>query len=187
MERFFQQALKKLRIDTADVLLLGWHNQQPAQRIMDRALRMQAKGMFRFLALSGHNRRLFPELSDQGLFDIFHLRYNAVHSGAEDEVFDKLGGGGRPGIVTYTATRWGDLLNPRRMPPNTMPLTGTDCYRFVLTRPDVDVCMTGPRTLAEMREALKALALGSLSAQELERIRTIGDYIHAKHRRLFSS
>ena len=186
MAHFFQQALRKLAIDTADVLLLGWHNRRPAQRILDRARQMQQKGLFRFLALSGHNRHLFPELSQQKHFDIFHVRYNAVHRGAETEVFAKLPGRQRPGLVTYTATRWGDLLNAKRMPPHTAPLSGTDCYRFVLTHPDVDVCMTGPSSRAEMREALKALTLGPLSAEELNRICTIGNYIHKRHRRLFS-
>ena len=185
MEVFFQQALKKLGIDTADVLLLGWHNRRPAQRILDRALQMQEKGMCRYLALSGHNRLLFPKLSGQEPFDIFHVRYNAVHRGAEEEVFAKLAGLQRPGVVTYTATRWGDLLRANRMPPDTAPLSGADCYRFVLTHPDVDVCMTGPSTRAEMREALKALALGPLSEEELQRVRAIGDYIHTRHKRPF--
>jgi hypothetical protein len=38
MEHFFKQALKKLQIDSADILLLGWHNQPPSIRILDRAL-----------------------------------------------------------------------------------------------------------------------------------------------------
>lgn len=186
MEAFFHQALKKLGIDTADVLLLGWHNRRPAQRLLDRALQMQARGMFRFLALSGHNRDLFPELSGEGIYDIFHVRYNAVHRGAEKEIFPKLSVHERPGMVTYTATRWGDLLKSKRMPPDTAPLSGADCYRFVLTQPDVDVCMTGPASRAQMREALKALTQGPLSAEELQRIHTIGDHIHTRHRRLFS-
>ena len=35
--------------------------------------------------------------------------------------------------------------------------TATDCYRFVLSRPEVDVCMTGPANAAQMDEALEAL------------------------------
>lgn len=187
MELFYHKALKRLGIDNADILLLGWHNKPPSPRIVERALQMKARGMFRHLALSGHHRPLFPELAGGDTpYDLFHIRYNAVHRGAETEVFNHLPAQNRPGIVTYTATRWGDLLNPKKMPPGEKPLTGTDCYRFVLANPDVDVCMTGPKTTDQMRQALKALELGPLSPDEMDRIRGIGDHIHANYRRMFS-
>ena len=40
------------------------------------------------------------------------------------------------------------------MPPGEAPLRGRDAYRFVLSNPDFDVCMTGPRNDAELNEAL---------------------------------
>ena len=186
MEYFYRRALKRLNIDTADILLLGWHNRPPSPRILERALKMKEKGMFRFLAVSGHHRPMFADLAGDDAFDLFHIRYNAAHRGAENEVFDRLPSENRPGIVTYTATRWGDLLNPEKMPPGEQPLSGADCYRFVLSNPNVDVCMTGPKNSEQMREALKALEQGPLSPEELERIRRIGDHIHANHKRLFS-
>jgi aryl-alcohol dehydrogenase-like predicted oxidoreductase len=153
---------------------------------MEKALAMREKGMFRFLALSGHNRKLFPVLAGDGRFDIFHVRYNAVHRGAEEEVFAKLSPESRPGLVTYTATRWGDLLNPKKMPPGEKPPRAADCYRFVMTHPMVDVCMAGPKNLEEMREALAALQLGPLSEEEMARMKRIGAYIHANHKHLFA-
>ena len=185
MERFFQQALKTLKIDTADILLLGWHNRPPSARILERALTMREKGMFRYLAVSGHNRPMFAQLADDLRFDLFHIRYNAAHRGAESEVFDQLPGNKQPGIVTYTATRWGDLLKPNKMPNGEEPLSATDCYRFVMSHPSVDVCMSGPKNSEEMRQALSALQLGPLTEEELERAHRIGDYVHAKHRRFF--
>jgi len=186
MEAFYNRALKRLNIDSADIMLLGWHNKPPSPRIIDRALKMKERGMFRFLALSGHHRPLFAELAKNDIYNLFHIRYNAVHRGAELEVFDLLPNDNRPGIVTYTATRWGDLLKSTKMPPGEMPLTGTDCYRFVLSNPNVDVCMSGPKTVEEMRQAIKALELGPLPPEELVRIRSIGDHIHANYRRMFS-
>ncbi len=185
MESFYQKGLKTLGIDCADVLLLGWHNRLPSARILDQAEAMRRKGMFRYLALSGHNRPLFPELANDPRFDIFHIRYNAAHRGAEHEVFQKLAPGNRPGIVTYTATRWGDLLKPGNMPAGEKPLSAVDCYRFVMSNPDVDICMTGPGSLAQMQEALTALDRGPLSADEMLRVKTIGDYVHNNSRRLF--
>jgi aryl-alcohol dehydrogenase-like predicted oxidoreductase len=47
----------------------------------------------------------------------------------------------------------------------------------------VDVCMTGPRTLDQMREALRALDLGPLGADELERMTRIGDHLRGRRDR----
>jgi aryl-alcohol dehydrogenase-like predicted oxidoreductase len=185
MEQFFKRALKKLKIDRADILLLGWHNQPPSDRILERALAMRDKGMFRFLAVSGHRRPMFAQLADDLRFGLFHVRYNAAHRGAESEVFNRLPVDDRPGIVTYTATRWGDLLNPRKMPAGEKPLSGTDCYRFVISHPSVDVCMSGPKNMEEMRQALEALQLGPMSNDELKRVQHIGDHVHANYRRFF--
>jgi aryl-alcohol dehydrogenase-like predicted oxidoreductase len=184
LESSFRKGLRTLGIDNADVLLLGWFNQRPSSRIMERAIAMKEKGMFRFLGLSGHNRSLFPRLAESPEFDIFHLRYNAAHRGAEEEVFPKLAFPNRPGLIAYTATRWGDLLKPKKMPPGEQPLRGADCYRFALTHPMVDVCITGPKSTQQMREALKAIDLGPLSDEEMVRVRWIGDYVHDHYKKL---
>jgi len=185
MEAFFKSALRKLGIDHADVLLLGWHNKRPAQRIVDKALQIKEGGMVRFLGVSGHNRSLFPDLARENIFDLFHVRYNAAHRGAEQEIFPQLDGDTRPGIVSYTATRWGQMCNPKKMPPGESALSGSDCYRFVLSHPAVDVCINGSKDTTQMREALKTLELGPLSAGEMERIQKIGDYVHQHTSRFF--
>ena len=177
LEVFYRRALKLLALDHADVLLLGWYRKQPPQRILDKANAMKNKGMFRFLALSSHNRRLFPKLAKEDIFDIFHIRYSAVHRGAESETFPYLQGENRPDIVSYTATRWGQLLQEKNMAPGESAPAASDCYRFVLSHPAVDVCMTGPKNLQQMREALRTLDLGPLRGDELERMRKIGDHI----------
>jgi predicted aldo/keto reductase-like oxidoreductase len=88
-------------------------------------------------------------------------------------------------LVTYTATRWGDLMKPGKMPPGENPLSSADCYRFVLSNPNVDVCMTGPGSIAEMREALTALDQGLLTPEEMQRAKSIGDYVRDNSRRMF--
>src|SRR6185369_2565769 len=106
----------------------------------------------------------------------------AAHPGAETEVFPHLGprepdpGGakGRPGVVTYTATRWGALLDPRLTPPNEPTPRGSDCYRFALTHPDVDVTLCGAKTREELEEALDALHRGPMSADELAWMKRVG-------------
>jgi len=180
MEIFCEGALKSLNLQAAEILLLGWHNRRPPERLLGRALALKDRGKFRFLGLSGHNRKLFPELAKEGIFDVFHVRYNAAHRGAETETFPALAEvppAARPGLVTYTATRWGQLLKQKRMPPGEPAPPAADCYRFALSHPAVDVCMTGPKNLAQMREALRALDLGPLNEAELARLRRVGDHL----------
>jgi aryl-alcohol dehydrogenase-like predicted oxidoreductase len=182
MELSCWKALKRLGIDYGDVLLLGWYRKRPPRRILKKARSMKRKGMFRFLALSSHNRNLFPELAEENLFDIFHIRYSAAHRGAESATFPFLQGEQRPGVVSYTATRWGQLLEEKKMPPGEPTPSASDCYRFALSHPAIDICMAGPKNLEQMREALRTLDLGSMSEDELVRMRKIGSYIRGADR-----
>lgn len=180
MDAFHRRGLRALGIDYADVLILGYYPRRPSRGIIDKALEMKQRGLVRFIGLTSHNRKLFPELAREGVLDIFHIRYNAAHRGAETETFPFIKGEGRPGIVSFTATRWGMLLDPKRMPPGEPAPTASDCYRFALSHPSVDVCMTGTRDMVQMREALKTLESGPMSQEELERMRRIGDYVRRK-------
>lgn len=85
-------------------------------------------------------------------------------------------------MISFTATRWGQLLRESKMPTGVRPLTASECYRFVLSNPAVDLCMTGARTLEMMRENLETLDSGPLTPEEMERVRRIGDHIYGKPR-----
>ncbi|MCP4680780.1 MAG: hypothetical protein GY864_00425 [Desulfobacterales bacterium] len=184
-EAFFRRTLRDMGLDQADVMILGWHNRRPSSKLVERALALKEKGLFRFLGMSGHNRPLFPKLAGSGNFDLFHIRYNAAHRGAETEVFPSLSGEDQSGIVTYTATRWGHLLSPKKMPPGEPVAKPTDCYRFVMSNPAVDVCLCGPKNLDQMQAAFPALDLGPLSPEDMDRMTRIGDHIHSTYRGLF--
>ncbi len=86
-------------------------------------------------------------------------------------------------MVTYTATRWGQLLNPKKMPPAEPVPAPSDCYRFVLSNPAVDVCLCGPKNMDQMLSALPALELGPFGEGDMERMRRIGDYVHGHTKR----
>ena len=179
-ESFLVRGLKALGIEYTDILLLGYFPKRPPQRIIDGAMTLKEKGLVRFIGISSHNRKVFPKLAKENLFDIFHLRYNAAHRGAETDVFPYIKGENRPGIVSFTATRWKQLLKQKRMPENEPPPTAVDCYRFVLTNPAVDVCMMGARNIEQMRQNLAILDQGPMTDEEMNRMRKIGDYVHGK-------
>jgi aryl-alcohol dehydrogenase-like predicted oxidoreductase len=185
VRRSTESALRRLGLDHADVLLLGWYNHAPRPALVEAAQALRERGLVRHVALSGHRRALFPELLDDPTWDVWHLRYNAVHRGAELEVFPKLIGreaGARPGVVTYTTTRWGHLCDPARTPPGEPTPTGTDCYRFALSHPQVDCCLAGPDDAEQMRQALAALDLGPLDADALAWMHRVGDHIYGRDR-----
>jgi len=177
-ERSIKKGIRDLGIDYIDVLLLGWIPRVPRQSITEGALRLKEKGIVRFLGLSSHNRRLFPKIQEKDIFDLFHLRYNAVHRGAEVDIFPFLPELDRAGIVSFTATSWGKLLTSRKILSNEIKPTAADCYRFVLSNPNVDVCMMGAKNGDQMRENLSMLDKGPLSSEEMERMIRIGDQIY---------
>jgi aryl-alcohol dehydrogenase-like predicted oxidoreductase len=181
-EKMLRRGLKSAGLDHADVLILGYFSRRVPPRLVDGALRLKEKGLVRFVGLSSHNRKLCGALAAGGPFDVIHFRYNAAHRGAEKDIFPCAAGEGRPGLVAFTATRWGQLLKAKRMPPGEEPLTAAECYRFVLSNPAVDVCMSGPRTVEEMRENLAVLESGPMTEDELARARRIGDHVYGRKR-----
>lgn len=178
LSKVVQKSLGQLGVDHIDVLLLGWHNKRPDARLIDRVAKLRDDGLIRFSALSGHDRHLFPELDKDKLIDIFHVRYNAAHRGAEKEILDHLPEQDGPGVVSFTNTRWGSLLKPANMPPGEPAPSAADCYRFVLAHPKVHVAVCGPNSMEQLKEDLGALALGPMSEEELVRMRRIGDHVY---------
>jgi aryl-alcohol dehydrogenase-like predicted oxidoreductase len=77
-------------------------------------------------------------------------------------------------LVAYTATSWKQLLSSRKLAAGEKVPAAADCYRFVLSRPEVDVCMTGPSNAAQMEEALRALDQGPMSEAEIAWMRRVG-------------
>ena len=177
-----ERALRALRFDYTDALLLGLWNGAPPPRILDACHKLHARGLVRYLAVSTHNRPLAARLASDPQFDIFHVRYNAVHRGAEREVFREWPARNPPGLVSFTATSWRQLLGHRRIPAGEKVPSATDCYRFVLTQPAVNVCMAGPADGAQLQQALEALDRGPMTEEELRWMRRIGDAIYGKPR-----
>ena len=139
---------------------------------------MQQRGLVRHLAVSTHKRTQVPVFCQAGSgIDVVHFRYNAAHPGAEKDIFPHLAPAGRPGLVSFTATSWRQLLKGGKLPQGDRVPTALDCYRFVLSRPEVDVCMTGPSTAAHVDEALQALQSPVMSDEELLWMKKVGEIV----------
>jgi len=181
MRASIETGLWRLGLDYADILVLGWYNSRPPQWILDTALELREKGRVRYLLMSGHKRSFFPEMAREELFDLFMVRYNAAHRGAEQDVFPLLPSGEkRPGICAYTATRWGSLLNSRKTPEQEAVPGAGHCYRFCLSHPDVDMVLCGPANTQHVREACDALEKGPLGDDELAWMRRVGDHLYGR-------
>jgi len=184
-----ERALRALQFDYTDVLLLGMWNKPVPPRILEAAQQLKARGLVRHLAVSTHARKRVPEIAAGRDFDVVHFRYNAAHPGAEADIFPHLPSADRPGLTSFTATSWGQLLGhgalqgfagSRPLPRGERVPTACDCYRFVLSRPEIDVCMTGPGNAAQVDPALEALRLGPMSAEELAWMRRVGRAVSGK-------
>jgi aryl-alcohol dehydrogenase-like predicted oxidoreductase len=180
-------ALLRSRVGYFDFLLLGMRNDEPVEAYVEAFERLRQSGKVRFLALSTHNRPLLPKLFDKfragaSPYDAFMFRYNAAHRGAETDALPFVPEDRRPGIIAYTATRWGHLLDPAKMPAGETAPRASDCYRFALGQPQVDLVLCGPANRAQMQEALVALDRGPLDPEELARMRRIGDHVYRNHK-----
>jgi aryl-alcohol dehydrogenase-like predicted oxidoreductase len=182
LERYVERWLKKLGLEFVDLLFQDVRKPASA-KLVERVQRLRESGKVRFVGLSGHDRPFLGAIARgevKAPADFFHARYNAVHVGAERDIFPHLRQGDRPGVVIFTATCWRKLLKPKLMPPGESPLSAADCYRFVLSHPAVDVCLTGPRDEEQMEHNLAALDAGPLDEDEMARIRRIGAHVYGK-------
>jgi aryl-alcohol dehydrogenase-like predicted oxidoreductase len=144
-------------------------------------LKLQSRGLARHLGLSTHQRPLAAQLASIETFGALHIRYNAEHRGAERDVFPRLPESNRPGIVSFTATSWGRLLDRKRAPQGEPVPTAADCYRFVLSNPAVDVCLTGPSNREHVMQSLEALDRGPMPPEEIAWMGRVGDAVRGVH------
>jgi aryl-alcohol dehydrogenase-like predicted oxidoreductase len=182
LESYVDRWLRRLGVEWIDILFQD-HTKPPASRLVDRVLALRENGKVRHFGISSHERPLLGAIARGEVdtpIDWFHVRYNAAHTGAEQDVFPQLREGDRPGVVVFTATCWRKLLKPKRMPPGERPLTAGECYRFVLSNPAVDVCVTAPANETQLDENLKALEAGALDEEEMERVRRIGAHVYGR-------
>ena len=83
-------------------------------------------------------------------------------------------------MVTFTATCWGELMQPDKVPAGDRVPSAGDCYRFNLTNPAVDLCLMGPRSASDLTAALDELDEGPMTPEEMDWMRRVGQAKYSK-------
>ena len=191
VRRSAENALRKLGTDYLDVFKLGWLGRTSiySKGIIDTLLTLKQEGKIRSIGTSIHDRTRAGRLALDSEIDLFMIRYNAKHPGAEQDIFPHLSKR-NPAVVSYTALAWGQLIRPLKeivMPPwpgkegfNGPPLSPELCYRFVLTNPNVHVVLTGPQNRKQLIQNMDAVRQGPLEPNEMNWIRHYGRLVKSK-------
>ncbi|MCX6825870.1 MAG: aldo/keto reductase [candidate division Zixibacteria bacterium] len=180
LRRTLEKRLRQLRTDYIDAFLfLGVTKEKHfTEHVKEELCRFSEEGKVRTIGISTHDRKLAGRLVQEGILSAIMIRYNAAHRGAEEDIFPHLYHY-NPGVISYTATRWRHLLRrPRGWAKNAPLPTPGICYRFVLSNPHVDVCLTAPSNIKQLQENLASLQQGPLSEEEMVFMRQFGDTVH---------
>lgn len=179
IKRACDRLLKKLGTEYLDVFQLFWLGRTSiwTSSTIDALLSLRESGKVRAIGVSIHDRKRAGKLAEDSPLDMFMVRYNAAHTGAEQDIFPHLAKR-KPAIISYTATRWGGLLK-RPKGWSGLVMTASDCYRFCLSNPHVDLVLTGPKNRQQLQENLSNLReKGPLSEEENDWIRDYGRIVH---------
>lgn len=138
---------------------------------------LMATGIWTYVGFSGHKRHIILHMAQKWpVFDVLMVRYNAAHRGAEHEIFSHLDGKDRQGIVAFNALKHGAMLKRPRGWSESRPIpTARQCYRFVLSHPGMDLCLSGPSKFEHVKELVKIIEEGTMSPDELSYMREFGD------------
>jgi len=180
LRRTLGKRLRQLGTDYLDVFLyLGvMKEKQYPESIKEEFCKFREEGKVRTIGLSCHDRKFAGRLAAEGILNSFMIRYNAAHRGAEQDIFPYLSAH-NPGLISYTATRWRYLLRrPKIWPKEERIPTVPMCYRFVLSNPNVDVCLMAPYNEKQLTENLSVLRDGPLPEDDMAFMRKFGDVVH---------
>ena len=178
--RSWEKHVTALGVETLDIFLMGWVQGRwyLTGRTWKALCRLREEGKVRALGWSIHKRRLATRLAREFEPDVMMIRYNAAHRGAEADIFEPLGDA-YPPILSYTATRWGRLLQPVPEAGFAEGLTAAECYRFALTHPAVHAAMCAARSREELAANVRGVLEGPLPEERLPQVRAFGDAVHA--------
>ena len=155
IRRDLEQMLKLLKIDRVDLFMMFWVRspERMGEPVLETLINARKSGLIRAFGLSSHRRPLIRQGIEDG-WDVVMVRHNAAYRGAEREVFPLAMQYGT-GVLTFNNLCYQQLLKPPIESEKTF--SATDCYRYSLSQPGVSACISGPRTLKNLKENLEAL------------------------------
>jgi aryl-alcohol dehydrogenase-like predicted oxidoreductase len=180
LRRVLERRLRQLKTDCLDIFLFlaVMKPEHFRDDVKEDLLRLKEEGKIKAVGISTHDRLLAGELAKERALDVLMIRYNAAHRGAEQDIFPFLHER-RPVIVSYTATRWGHLIErPRDWPKDGSVPTAGLCYRYVLSNPHIHVCLTAPSTLEQFDSNLTEIRKGPLSEEEMTFMNDFGSAVY---------
>ena len=180
LRKCLEKRLRQLKTEYLDIFLyLGVTKEKYFPlKVRDELYKLKDEGKVKYIGLSTHDRKLAGSLADEGTLDVMMIRYNAAHRGAEKDIFPFIGKH-NTGIISFTATRWRYLLRrPKGWAKDGRIPTAGECYRFVLSNPDVDVCMMAPTNENQLISNLKEISEGPLNKDEMDFMLKFGDAVY---------
>ncbi len=140
------------------------------------------RGLVRSIGMSFHSRQAainaLPEI------DVMMTRYNIAETDVERIVFSHLSARKElnPGVVAFNTAHTGTksfCVPPANYPEGLYRPTISDCYRFALSNPWVDLVLTGPANRREIDQAFEAIEQGPLDSEDYEFLREYGELFRA--------
>jgi HEAT repeat protein len=183
VRRDVESALRQLRTDWLDVFLLYWVRspERLSAENFEALEQLRTEGKLRAFGFSTHLRDVAVKALEQAAWPVMMTRHSAAHPGAEAALFPAAITRGT-GILTFTATCYGRLLQPTPgMPSDTTLPSAVDCYRYSLSQPGVSACLSAPRNHRELLQNLEVLARPWMVPEGLEAIRAHGARVRARN------
>ncbi|NMO23625.1 aldo/keto reductase, partial [Pyxidicoccus fallax] len=186
LRRDVDTALRRLRTSWLDVFLLFWVRSPERLNAEDFAAleQLRAEGKVRAFGFSTHLRDVARDALSQHPWPVVMTRHSAAHPGAEAAFLPEAAARGT-GVLTFTATCYGRLLQPAPGAPPDAPLpSAVDCYRYSLSQPGVSATLTAPRSRRELLQNLDVLSRPYLEPDALPAMRAHGERVRARSRQL---
>lgn len=169
--------LRRLKTEYADEVVLTMLRTEPPAQLMDELHSLKERGLYRALGMTTHNRKLAGSLASRGMFDVFHIRYNFVHPGAEDDIFPYLSDH-NPGIVVFSSSNRGRYRKLTYVDGTAVGMV--DVYRWAVSDPHVHVVVSSPGSVEKLRQNLKLLSLPLMSNGDRAEMRALGKAVHER-------
>ncbi len=173
---------RELQFEYIDVFFwgcMGTDDREAMKRCMDWTAHLKQRGLIRYVGVSFHDLELAADWFDSDLIDVSMLRCN-IRNRASKLVFDLLHsvGESRQGTVSFNSMKDSDglLYHPHNGLPDDLgwPDPGT-LYRYALSNPQVDLCLTAWKERGDIDAAFAAMGKGRLSDEEIARLELYGD------------